>query len=208
MMKLAIAALVGTIAAVLATVLGAASSIGIKLFSPWFIPKRDRAASQRSTAFDSVPVIVKKTASEVARRQVVVRLNEARLARDAQKGTAKVATISNNALTTAQYVIGGVLASSFVQESLTAKWVGVLGVLVLIASLVKQQFHPELNAEDARKKSSRLQALIRISEDALAILDAKMASGEDRSDAINALLTQITQKLNEIENPEALESKS
>jgi hypothetical protein len=147
------------------------------------------------------------TATEVARRQVRVRLIEARSARDAQEGAAKVASISNNALTVAQYVIGGVLASSFVQESLSPKWVGLLGVLVLIASLVKQQFHPELNAEDARKKVSRLKALIRTSEDQLAILDARSASGEVCSDAIIALLPQITQKLNDIEYPEAVDSK-
>lgn len=39
-----------------------------------------------------------------------------------------------------QYIIGGVLASSFVQGLLNPPWVGVLGVLVLVASLFKQQF--------------------------------------------------------------------
>jgi hypothetical protein len=94
-----------------------------------------------------------------------------------------------------------------VQESLSSKSVGLLGVLVLVSSLLKQQFHPELNAENARKKASQLQALVRTSEDQLTILDAKIASGQDHSDAMIALLTQITQRLNEIENPEAIESK-
>jgi hypothetical protein len=98
-----------------------------------------------------------------------------------------------------------VLASSFVQESLKPKWVGVFGVVVLIASLFKQQFHPEINAENARKNASKLQALVRSSEDQLAVLDAKIASGQDHSDAMIALLTQITQRLTEIENPEAIE---
>jgi hypothetical protein len=196
-----------TIAATLALALGSAASIGAKLFGE-LLTRKDRVVSRgRSIALDSAPSSVKENAVVVARRQVVVRLNEVRVARDAQEGSARVARISNNALTVAQYVIGGVLASSFVQESLTPKWVGFLGVLVLIASLVKQQFHPELNAEDARKKALRLKALIRISEDELAVIGAKMASGDDHSDAMIALLNRITQQLNEIENPATSDSK-
>jgi hypothetical protein len=212
------AALAGT----LLTVLGAAAST--KLFSRWIgqipgskIEIRDRvvgdavstdSVSERtSIALDSAPVIVKKTPAQATRNQAIFRLNEAKQVMTSQEGVAKAAKISNNLLIVGQYIIGGVLASSFVQESLTPKWVGSLGVLVLIASLVKQQFHPDLNAGDARKKASQLKALIRTSEDQLAILNAKMASGEDHSDAIIALLTQITQKLNEIEHPEELESK-
>jgi hypothetical protein len=220
-----------SLAGVLLTILGAASSLGANVLGEWLsrISLRehtvlgqqvgadassagrqrtaDSASDGRSVAYDSAPVIAKKTAAQVARDQILVRLNEVTLAVRAQEGTAKAARISNILLTVGQYVIGGVLASSFVQESLSPKWVGLLGVLVLIASLVKQQFHPELNAEDARKKASQLKALIRTSEDQLAILDAKMASGKDHSDALIALLTQITRRLNEIEYPEALESK-
>jgi hypothetical protein len=145
--------------------------------------------------------------SLVARARVVVRIAEATTSRTQQLSTQKWSKISANLLTIAQYIIGGVLASSFVQESLTPKWVGGLGVLVLIASLFKQQFHPEVNAEDARKKASKLQGLVRSSEDQLAILDAKTAAGQDHSDAMITLLTQITQRLTEIENPEATETK-
>ena len=94
------------------------------------------------------------------------------------------------------------LASSFVQESLTPKWVGVFGVLVLVASLIREQFHPETSSKDARKKAFELLSLQRASEDQLAILDAKSATGQDHSDAMIALLTQVTQRLSEIENPE------
>ena len=74
-------------------------------------------------------------------------------------------------------------------------------MLVLIASLFKQQFHPEINADDARKKALALQSLIRSSEDTLAILDAKSATGQDHSDAMIDLMTLLTQNLTEIENP-------
>jgi hypothetical protein len=143
---------------------------------------------------------------KVARERVLVRLQEAARLRSEQLRAARWSKIAANFLTIAQYVIGGVLASSFVQETLTPKWVGALGVLVLVASLFKQQFHPELNAENARQKALRLQYLIRSSEDQLAILDAKTVSGQDHSDAMITLMTQMTQILTEIENPGTIES--
>jgi len=224
-------------ASLLATTAGATASIGAKSISTWLAHRplgrelevavlRGRDLHQAAGAYDkgqattdlttitswktrdSAAVLLPKTPSQVAREQVVIRLNEAKTAMTEQRGAAKVAKISSNLLTIGQFIVGGVLASSFVQEALTPKWVGGLGVLVLVASLFKQQFHPELNAEEARKKSSRLQALIRFSEDQLAIIDAKMTSGQDHSDAMISLMTQITQTLTEIENPEALESSS
>jgi len=156
---------------------------------------------------DAEPAPQKIIASKVARERAVKRLDEAKEAMDDQSGSARISKISDTLLTVGQYVIGGVLASSFVQESLSPKSVGLLGVLVLVASLVKQQFHPELKAEEARKRASKLQGLIRTSEDQLTILDAKIASGQDQSDAMIALLTQITQRLTAIENPEAIEPK-
>jgi len=143
----------------------------------------------------------------ITRKLVVVRINEAIKARTEQLGTAKWSKVSSNSLIIAQYIIGGVLASSFIQESLNPKWIGAMGVVVLIASLFRQQFHPEINAQNASTKASKLKALIRNSEDQLAIIDARIASGEDHSDAMIALLTQIRERLSAIEDPEAIESK-
>jgi hypothetical protein len=143
----------------------------------------------------------------VARERVVLRLRDATSYRAEQLSTRRWSRVAANSLTIAQYIIGGVLASSFVQAALSPRLVGGLGVLVLIASLFKQQFHPEIDAEEARRKASKLQGLIRVSEDQLAILDAKTATGQDHSDALIALLTQITGRLTGIENPEATESK-
>jgi chromosome segregation ATPase len=161
-----------------------------------------------STTYDSTWHYAPPSPSQVAHSRVVSRIEEARRAMDEQKASAKAATISSNLLTTGQYIIGGVLASSFVQEALSPKWVGALGVLVLIASLVKQQFHPELNAADARKKAAQLKAMIRSSDDQSTILAAKIAAGQDQSDAMIALLKQITEKLNEIESGDATQTTS
>jgi hypothetical protein len=106
-----------------------------------------------------------------------------------------------------QYIVGGLLASSFVQESLSPKLVGSLGLLVLIASLIKQHFHPELSVQNATTKAAQLKALIRRSEHQLAILDAKVASGQDHTDAMISLLMTITERLTEIEMPELIEQR-
>jgi hypothetical protein len=148
------------------------------------------------------------SSSQIATQQVHLRLTEANTAREQQKSAAQVLKWSSNSLAFGQYVIGGVLASSFVQQSLNTNLVGLLGVLVLIASLVKQQYHPELKADEASRKASRLQILIRISDDQLTALEAKSTSGEDRTDALIDLMNRITLGLNEIEDPEATQVKS
>jgi hypothetical protein len=76
-------------------------------------------------------------------------------------------------------------------------------VLVLVASLVKQQYHPEVDADQARQKASKLDALIRFSEDELATINAHSATGQDRTDALIELRNQISRGITESENPEA-----
>jgi hypothetical protein len=145
-----------------------------------------------------------RSSHSVARTHAVIRLNDARAARTKEQSSARVSRILSGSLTFAQVVIGGVLASSFVQESLPPKTVGIFGVLVLIASLVKQQYHPEVDAEQARQNASKLKALIRMSEDKLVVIDARSAKGEDRTDALIELAKEVSRGITEIENPEAI----
>jgi len=147
------------------------------------------------------------TPSQVAKERALARIEEAKDAFRSQTSSAKWSKVSGNLLTVGQYIIGGLLASSFVQESLSPKLVGSLGLLVLLASLIKQHFHPEVSAENARKKTAQLKALIRTSEDLLSILDAKIASGQDHTDAMISLLMKITNRLTEIETPEVIEQR-
>ncbi len=224
-----------TAASLFLAIAGALASVGAKTLTDWFAKRAgvaikapgrtvivemgtEEAQSAMAEAFreefakdDGFYKAVRTRDSArptlITRELVVVRIDEAVKARAEQLGTAKWSKVSSNSLITAQYIIGGVLASSFVQESLNPKWIGAMGVVVLIASLFRQQFHPEINAREARTKASKLKALIRTTEDQLAILDAKIASGQDHSDAMIALLTQIRERLTEIEDPEAIESK-
>lgn len=147
------------------------------------------------------------TPSQVAKERALTRIEEAKHAFRKQISSEKWSRISGNSLTVGQYVIGGLLASSFVQESLSSKVVGFLGILVLLASLIKQHFHPELSAEKAQKKAAQLKALIRTSEDQLTILDAKIAGGQDHTDAMISLLMKITERLTEIESPDVIEQR-
>jgi hypothetical protein len=142
--------------------------------------------------------------SAVARESVVSRLKEVARAREERLSIQKSSKIAANLLIVTQYVIGGALASSFVQQALSPTWVGGFGVLVLIASLIQQQFHPGTNALEAKKAATKLTALIRQSEDQLADWDRKIVAGEDHSDALIALLNKITGRLNEID--ESMES--
>jgi hypothetical protein len=67
---------------------------------------------------------------ETAKRQVLLRLDEARRLQVKKQSSATASTWSARSLTFGQYVIGGVLASSFVQQKTTPQIIGVFGVLV------------------------------------------------------------------------------
>ena len=79
------------------------------------------------------------------------RLNEARELLGRQESSAKWNRRANGSLTFGQYILGGVLATSFVQVSLSAQGVSLLGVLVLISSLVHQTYRPDLQARRSRR---------------------------------------------------------
>jgi hypothetical protein len=64
-----------------------------------------------------------------------------------------------------QYVVGGVLATAFVKDTLTPNIVGLLGVLVLMASLVYQHFRPDVTLQECRARVYRLRRLVRRAED-------------------------------------------
>ena len=72
---------------------------------------------------------------KLAKQQVFVRIRDARLARQKQQSLARWSRWSANFLTFGQYVIGGVMATSFVQKALSPEIVGIFGVLVVVASL-------------------------------------------------------------------------
>lgn len=180
------------------------SEITSELFQRWIGP----SSPEEQRILDNIPHRPPiATPSQIAKERAAARIEEARDALRQQLSAAKWSRVSSNSLTVSQYIIGGLLASSFVQESLSPKLVGSLGLLVLLASLIKQHFHPDVSAETAIKKAAQLRALIRTSEDQLAILDAKIASGQDHTDEMISLLMKITEQLTGIEMPEVTEQR-
>jgi hypothetical protein len=151
----------------------------------------------RHTTRDTAEYI---SAYAIARGRVRERIDEAKEGLNGQKSVAWWSSLASVLLTVGQYIVGGLLASSFVQSSLTPRLVGVLGLIVLFASICKQHFHPEVNAADAKAKAGQLRALVRTSEDDLAVLDAKSNTGQDHSDEMIALMKNLTQRMTEIEN--------
>jgi hypothetical protein len=93
------------------------------------------------------------------------RLDDARDALRRQEFAARWSKWTLNLLTFGQYIVGGVLASSFVQSSLSKDVVGLLGVLVLVSSLIHQRFRPDLQYRSAKERAVFLRLLIRRAED-------------------------------------------
>jgi hypothetical protein len=75
--------------------------------------------------------------------------------------------LSAAALIFSQFVVGGMLASSFVAKTLGEGLIGLLGLIVLAASLISQHFRPDLLHKIAAQKVRRLRALKRKLEDDL-----------------------------------------
>lgn len=72
---------------------------------------------------------------------------------------------SASSLTFAQYVVGGSLATSFIQKSLSPEIVGVLGVIVVGASIASQRYRPDVRSRAAALRRRHLQHILREAED-------------------------------------------
>ncbi len=126
------------------------------------------------------------------------RLNEARELLQRQESSAKWNSRAAGSLVFGQYVVGGVLATSFVQQSLSTQVVGLLGVLVLISSLIHQTYRPDVQSRGARERVMRLRKLIRSVED---ILFSVRSEVKDVS-AIHDVRQMVSRGLTEIEEME------
>lgn len=156
--------------------------------------------AERLNARDGAHNAGAKAPTDIARRQVALRIAEAASTRNEQLRSAKWFNVAANGLIWTNFILGGVLASSFVQASVSPRWAGGLGVLVLIASLVQQKYHPDIDADVAAQKTAQLLTLIRVSEDKLAVADTKIAAGEDQTKAMIELMQWLTQRLGEIDS--------
>ena len=123
------------------------------------------------------------------------RVVEALKQRERNRVIAKWFGIMNGLLIFSQFVIGGLLASSFVQETVPAKVVGSFGLLVLFATLLHKHYRPDLVARGAQRRALALQLVIHRAENDLYALKAKATNPkpllqirEDVTAGINAAI--------------------
>ena len=126
------------------------------------------------------------------------RLNEARDYLRRQETMARWNCRAAASLTFSQYIVGGILATSFVQESLPREVVGFLGLLVLVASLIHHRYRPDIYARCARERAVQLRALIRKAEDALYAI----RSGRADAPSLLRIRKMVSEGLAEIEASE------
>jgi hypothetical protein len=154
----------------------------------------------RARTINGVPAPTAPTSADPAKKQVRLRLEEIIEERERQKGIAKWSRITSQTLTFGQYIIGAMLTTSLVQNSLSKTWISVFGLLVILCSATKQHFHVDENAQASDTRAKRLRALVRYAQDQIAILEVRSTKGENRTDAFIDLLNEITASLNQIES--------
>ena len=126
------------------------------------------------------------------------RLNEARSYLRRQEAMAKWNCRAAASLTFSQYIVGGILATSFVQEALPREVVGFLGLLVLVSSLVHHRYRPDIYSRGARERAVELKALILAVEDAL----FDIRSGRPGAPSLLKIRKMVSEGLAEIEASE------
>jgi len=126
------------------------------------------------------------------------RIIEAVEALNRQEQLAKWSQRAGALLSFGQYVVGGVLTTSFIQESLSNKVVGLLGVLVLVSSLIYQQYRPDILARSARYRVIELRTVIRNAEDML----YEMRTDPKNAPPVIELRKMVSERLAEIEKSE------
>lgn len=100
-----------------------------------------------------------------------------------------------------QYLTGGILATSFFQEALSAQVAGFLGLLILLCTFMNQHFRPDVKFINAKTRILKLTRLIRTAKDSLSALDAKE---KDAPDELSIIKT-ISEGIDEVERSQHLD---
>lgn len=100
--------------------------------------------------------------------------------------------------------MGAVLASSFIQESLSTNIIGLLGLIVLISSTAQQHYKPAQKVIASKKRSSLLKSKIREIEDDLVELRLQNIGKMTNEIRIleQPLIKRISEVLSDIEDLE------
>jgi hypothetical protein len=112
-----------------------------------------------------------------------------------QRSLATVYRIADTLLTIGQFIVGGLLASSFLQEKLPREMVGFLGLIVLGSSLLRQHFRPDAELAGCRQRAVQLKLLIRTAEDQLFSRD----EGDENAPTLSRIRSMLSDGLTKIE---------
>lgn len=130
-----------------------------------------------------------------AKLEDMTRIDEVRKALELNESVAGWAGRSNGPLIFGQVIIGGVLATSFVQSQLNQAAIGPLRVLVLVSSLIHQQLRPDLKNRNARRRAVKLTHLLKEAEDGV----FEIQQSSPTAPTIESLRRRVTRQLSQIE---------
>jgi hypothetical protein len=100
-----------------------------------------------------------------------VRLPDVKAAWRRQRSKARWSGWANMLLTVSQVVVGGALATTFTQQSITPGLAGFIGLLVLVSSLLRQILRLDQRETLARRRAAKLYALVLELQDGLYAVD-------------------------------------
>jgi hypothetical protein len=146
-----------------------------------------------------------QSGESIMRTSVDTRLREAKNAIRAQTAVEKYSMWSGRSLVAGQFILGGLLASAFIQQTLSSTLVGSLGLVVLLSQIIRERYNPEGSAKIARTRIVRLENLIRKTEDDLALYDARKNgynSDETATPSLHEILARLSEGLTESESLE------
>lgn len=201
LIALLVSAITGTVGA------AASTEPSIKLFLAFFkafgididFPTSDTSSAQTS-AVDfplDTPILIRPKLHK-AERHLTRRIDEARKQQRRNQYYAVVFRWSGRLLTFTQYIVGAVLATSFVKQEISPRLIGAAGVIVVVASGITQHFNPGIGAEVAAQKADQLEALIRETEDAMLVIETTNSSDDDDPQPILELLKKFSTEMTKI----------
>ncbi|WP_157372685.1 hypothetical protein [Photobacterium marinum] len=164
----------------------AISTSAIAGFISAFLPRKDREKVSKNT--ENINSSIERDC----------RLFEVQAELRRQKVISKWQGVAATSLTFSQYIVGGVLTTSFIQDNLSSQVVGLLGLLVLVSSLIHQQFRPDLKSRFAKERIVTLRGLIRAIEDDLFAI----RQGTLNQESLHDIRVKVTNSLKDIETSE------
>ena len=152
-------------------------------------------------------VFSKKETKTIIKQESIHIDNRITEAKDKLKSIERYITFNqraNNMIIVGQYIVGAVLASSFIQESLSTNIIGLLGLIVLISSTAQQHYKPAQKVIAGKKRSSLLKSKIREIEDDL--VELRLQNNGKMTNEIRILeqplIKRISEELSDIDDLE------